>query len=109
MPRFATAFATAALLASLGSAVAQAHDVIDHSNSVSATGSPFAARVPQSVNGPGASPEDDSSSVSAVGSPFAAAVPVTPRTAAGVMDWGNSASAVGGIPARRAAAPRTLG
>ncbi|UFN48602.1 hypothetical protein LPC08_21735 [Roseomonas sp. OT10] len=104
MSRFTASLTAAALALTLGAATAQAHDVLDHSNSASATGSPFVAAVPVTQNSTGASPADDSRSASAVGSAFGTVVPTSHANRGQATDWSNSASATGGVPAYRRAA-----
>ena len=90
-----TTAAALALTFGAFSVQAQAADVLDHSNSASATGNPFAYDVAVTQERLGASPVDVSNSASAVGSAFAFNVPTSTRMA-GVLNinWSNSASAV---------------
>lgn len=90
----------AVLALSLGVLLGVAHgsDVLDHSNSASATESPFTQEMRVTAVGPGSSPADDSNSASAWGAPFATDTQVTVSgPGASPSDDSGSASAQGGF------------
>ncbi|UFN49035.1 hypothetical protein LPC08_24110 [Roseomonas sp. OT10] len=92
----------AALALSLGAALPAMADVLDQSNSASATGNPFVTMMAVTQNGYGASPASGNS-VSARGDALRYAGTVTPnRFGATPSDWSNSAAPLKG-PAGRTA------